>query len=208
MNRRVLALLLAGTLTLGQAGAVQLAISPLVDQPVRNEAVEDRAPPPVRAVSPTGPGGRELPANPLWAIPLKQLSNTRERPIFSPSRRALFLTVVGPSAVPPPPRVVPKSVGPSNPELALIGTVIGDREAIAVFVDDTTKNPLRLRTGEAHKGWALRSVKGREATLEKDTETVVLSLPQPGLGQPGSMRSSSANRADVRPDDRSVNRRR
>jgi hypothetical protein len=35
------------------------------------------------------PAASEIPSgNPLWAIPLKELSATRERPIFSPSRRA------------------------------------------------------------------------------------------------------------------------
>ncbi len=41
---------------------------------------------------------RTLSANPLWAIPLAQLPNTRDRPIFSPSRR------------PPPPAVAPAAV--------------------------------------------------------------------------------------------------
>ena len=47
----------------------------------------------------------------------------------------------------------------------------------AVFVDHTTKNPLWLRTGEAHKGWTLQSVQGREAILERAGESVVLNLP-------------------------------
>src|SRR5216684_625555 len=39
------------------------------------------------------------PGNPLWALPLKQLSTTRDRPIFSPSRR-------------PPPPATPTYVAP------------------------------------------------------------------------------------------------
>jgi hypothetical protein len=53
-----------------------------------------------------------------------------------------------------------KSAGSQTPELSLIGTVIGKRESIAVFVDDGTKNPLRLRAGEGRKDWMLRSVQG------------------------------------------------
>src|SRR4051794_9583272 len=35
-----------------------------------------------------GPAGANEPSgNPLWAIPLKSLSFTRERPLFTPSRR-------------------------------------------------------------------------------------------------------------------------
>ena len=41
--------------------------------------------PPPAPVAPASE--RALSANPLWAIPLAQLPNTRDRPIFSPSRR-------------------------------------------------------------------------------------------------------------------------
>src|SRR5262249_7544809 len=49
----------------------------------------------------------------------------------------------------------------------------------AVFLDQTTRDIVRLRTGESHVGWVLRSVKGREATLQKDRETILLALPAP-----------------------------
>jgi hypothetical protein len=139
-----------------------------------------------------------MPANPLWAIPLKQLSNTRERPIFSPSRRPSTPAVIGPPPPAAPVRVPPKSAGPQSPELSLIGTVVGEKESIAVFVDDTTKNPVRLRTGEVHKGWTLRSVHGREATLEKDRESILLTLPQPGIEQTASIPSAAGNRPSNR----------
>jgi hypothetical protein len=186
---------LAGTLLVGPAQALELAISPIGDQPGRDDAAESRTPPRVRtepAAPVAEPAGRELPANPLWAIPLKQLTNTRERPIFSPSRRPPAAAVVGPPPAAAPVRVPPKPAGPQGPELSLIGTVIGEKESIAVFVDDTSKNPLRLRTGEAHKGWTLRSVQGRAATLEKDRESVSLSLPQPGVEQTASIPAAPA----------------
>src|SRR6201995_4331257 len=41
----------------------------------------------VRAFAPPAEPERPLSANPLWAIPLTKLSGTRDRPIFSPSRR-------------------------------------------------------------------------------------------------------------------------
>ena len=186
-------LVLAGTLLVGPAQALELAISPITDQPGRDDAAESRTPPRARAEPAAAePAGRELPANPLWAIPLKQLTNTRERPIFSPSRRPPAPAVVGPPPTTAPVRVPPKPAGPQNPELSLIGTVIGEKESIAVFVDDTSKNPVRLRIGEAHKGWTLRSVQGRAATLEKDRESVSLSLPQPGVEQTASIPAAPA----------------
>jgi hypothetical protein len=121
---------------------------------------------------------RSSAGNPLWAIPLKVLSATRERPIFAPSRRP-------PPAVADPPIVpaaarAPKPSELERPQLMLVGTVVGEKEAIGVFLDQTTKNAVRLRIGEEHHGWLLQSVHGREATFLKDQQTTVLTLPQPG----------------------------
>jgi hypothetical protein len=37
--------------------------------------------------------------------------------------------------------------------------------------------------GEAHQGWILRAVQGREATLEKNNELAVLAVPPPGSSE-------------------------
>jgi hypothetical protein len=198
MIRHLCPVLLASTLLFAPVQALELAISPVTDQLGRDSAADSGPPPNVRPApeAPTAEsGGGELPANPLWAVPLKQLSNTRERPIFSPSRRPPASAVVGPPAAAPV-RAPPKPAGPQSPEFSLVGTVIGEKESIAVFVEDSTKNAVRLRTGEAHKGWMLRSVQGREATLEKDHESVNLSLPQPGVEQTASIPAAAASRPD------------
>jgi hypothetical protein len=57
--------------------------------------------------------------------------------------------------------------------------VVGGRDGIAIFVDQTTREVLRLRTNERHSGWILRSIQGREATLEKSPFTAVLAIPPP-----------------------------
>jgi general secretion pathway protein N len=128
-------------------------------------------------VEPEAPSG-----NPLWTLPLKQLSMTRDRPIFSPSRR------------PPPPKqtlvapVAVRQVKPAEPErptVSLLGTIIGSNadDQIGVFIDSATQSVIRLRVGEDHEGWVLRIVKARQATLVKDRElVVVLDLPAPGEG--------------------------
>lgn len=121
-------------------------------------------------------------ANPLWAIPLNSLSITRERPLFTPSRRP-----PAPAVIAPPPRVVPPKIvaSPPPPErlsLTLIGTVVGESEGIGVFLDPATHNFVRLKIGEGHGGWILRSVKSREATLEKAQRKETLRLPTPQLG--------------------------
>ena len=68
---------------------------------------------------------------------------------------------------------------PDRPQLALVGAVSGETEGIAVFIVETTRDIVRLRTGENHDGWVLRSVRGREAVLEKGPETAILALPDP-----------------------------
>jgi general secretion pathway protein N len=124
--------------------------------------------------------------NPLWAVPLRSLSVTRERPIFSPSRRPPPPAVVAPvTAARPPP---PPPAEPDHPSLTLVGTVIGDGGGIGVFLDQATKAVIRLRTGQDHDGWTLRKVRGREAIFDKDRRTASLELPPPGGGpsaQPG-----------------------
>jgi hypothetical protein len=123
---------------------------------------------------------RALSANPLWAIPLTALSGTRDRPIFSSSRRPPP-PAVAPAAVPKV-AAVPKPREPERPQLSLLGTIAGDDEGFGIFLDQSTKAVLRLKVDEDYQGWKLRSVQGREVTLEKDQQFVTLALPQPGVG--------------------------
>jgi general secretion pathway protein N len=130
--------------------------------------------------------GRPPIGNPLWAVPLRSLSGTRERPIFSPSRRPPPPTVAAAPYVPPaaPP---PKPAEPDHPPLTLLGTVVGETEGIGVFVDQSANNVIRLRTGQDYAGWILLSVQGREARFEKDRRTAILALPAPGAEQAGQL---------------------
>ena len=121
-------------------------------------------------------GGRPLPSgNPLWAIPLSVLTATQERPIFSASRRPPQRAVAAPPVdqVSAPP---PKATAPERPSLALIGAVVGESDAIAVFLDQTNQKIVRLHQGEGHAGWELSSVQPREVTLRKAGRTEVLAL--------------------------------
>ncbi|MBV8837978.1 MAG: general secretion pathway protein GspN [Alphaproteobacteria bacterium] len=131
------------------------------------------------------PRAAEPSGNPLWAIPLSVLSATRERPLFKPSRRAPAPAVTGVVRAPPPPPPPPRE--PEKPLLTLVGAIVGDNEGIAVFLDQTNNTVIRLRTGQDHLGWVLRSVKGREATLEKNTQSTTLELPAPGTGRPAGI---------------------
>jgi hypothetical protein len=166
-----------------RAGAV--AASSLWDSPAAPATVVVK-PPQAPEPPPTAPE-RTPSANPLWAIPLATLSNTRERPIFSSSRRPPPAAVapVPVAKAPPPP---PKSPRAERPQLSLVGTIASGDEGFGIFVDQTTKAALRLKIGEDYQGWRLRSVQGREVTLERDQQTAILSLPQPGTGAAGQPR--------------------
>ena len=123
-------------------------------------------------------------SNPLWAIPLTDLSDTRDRPIFAPSRCPPPPPVVeSPYVRPAPPRVDTKP--PPQPlTLSLLGTIVGGSSDIALFMEKGSQEVVRLRTGEAHQGWMLRSVQGRQAVLEKGDRQETVTLPVPGDTSP------------------------
>ncbi|MCK1383268.1 hypothetical protein [Bradyrhizobium sp. 21] len=119
--------------------------------------------------------------NPLWAIPLATLSDTLQRPIFSPSRR-------------PPPAMVslsdstapagPPSLPPVELRLLLVGTVIGGDQSVGIFVDQASKATLRLKLGDDYQGWRLRSVDRREVTMARGELSETLKFPTRGEGAP------------------------
>ena len=106
--------------------------------------VQVTAPPP----APAAPAAeRVLSANPLWAMPLAQFPATRERPIFSPSRRppaAAVAPVMVPKVV-----AVPKPREPERPQLTLVGTIASDEEGFGIFLDQSSKadDPSKSRRG-------------------------------------------------------------
>ena len=143
---------------------------------------------------PVVPPARPLSANPLWAIPLSQLPVTRDRPIFSPSRRPPPPAEVTaePVFVKPPPRK--KEVEP--PQLALVGTIASGEEGFGIFLDQSTKAALRLKVGDDYQGWKLSVIQGREVTMEKDQQAAELTLPEPG-GQSGEVRLMPVNAVKI-----------
>jgi general secretion pathway protein N len=136
--------------------------------------------------------------NPLWAVPLSVLTATQQRPIFSASRRPPPRAVVG-APIASEGIAVPAPALPDHPQLSLIGVVVGDGDAIAVFLDRSNQ-VVRLRSGQSHTGWVLRSVERREVTLKKDDQVEILALkrsdanpgPQNAPIPPGGVDLSSA----------------
>ena len=156
------------------ASGVDDAANPGIDNPGLDVTRHAMPPPDVTAKPAETP---TVAANPLWAIPLSALTATRTRPLFTPSRRPPAPVVASvPVAAPRPP---PPSALPQHPNLTLVGTVAGENEGVAVFIDTTTRDTVRLRTGEGHSGWILQSIERRAATLQKGGQTEMLAMPKP-----------------------------
>ncbi|WJR79994.1 hypothetical protein [Bradyrhizobium sp. NP1] len=189
------------------APSLDAEVPPRADAPAGSSLWDTPAAPAPIVVRPPEPPpvapSRTPSANPLWGIPLATLSATRERPIFSVSRRPPPPAVVAAPVVKPPPAPKPPRI--ERPQLALVGTIAGGDESFGIFVDQATKAALRLRIGEDYQGWKLRAVQGREVTLERDQQTTTLSLPQPGAGSVGAARAST-DKAMAQDDDPSPRR--
>jgi general secretion pathway protein N len=175
-----LALLSGGMLIVVPATLPQAATSSTLDILPAERAGESADTVDLGSVKPIARPNRDavkprLSGNPLWSIPLSVLTATSERPIFSASRRPPQRAVVAPPVDPvaPPPQ---KAAEPERPPLTLIGAVVGDSDAIAVFLDRTNQKFVRLRQGDAHGGWVLSSVLQREVTLKKADRSEVLVL--------------------------------
>ena len=112
-------------------------------------------------------------ANPVAALSLEQLSATRERPLFSPSRR--------PPAPPPQVAEAPPPPPAAPPTLTLFGIVGGPEGARAIVRTQAGSEVLRLRVGDTVQGWEVSDIARTELVLRLGdrVETVALFAPGP-----------------------------
>jgi len=105
------------------------------------------------AQEPDGPAA----ANPLEALSLERLSATRDRPLFSPTRR--------PVAPPPPVEQAPAvSAPPPPPSVTLFGIVLDDEGARAIVRSGADKVD-RVQIGDHIGGWMVSQIEGRRLVL-------------------------------------------
>jgi len=108
--------------------------------------------------------------NPLAAQPLELLSDTRERPLFAPTRR--------PPPPPPPPvvqRVEPPAPVPP-PNVILLGVVTDENGARAVVRSASPDKIVRARLGEEIDGWQVTQIEPRRVVLSHDARSVSFAL--------------------------------
>ncbi len=113
--------------------------------------------------------------NPQAPISLDRLTATRDRPLFSPSRRppptAEFRPVAPPTA---PPRAPPPPSPP--PSLTLLGTFESNEEVGATVRLGTNERPTILRFGSYIEGWRVTEISRHRLVLSLDDRTAVFTL--------------------------------
>ncbi len=120
------------------------------------------------------------PASPLAAYPLDRLSATRERPLFSPSRRP---------PAPPPAPIIAAAPPPPPPKLILFGDVMDADDAHAIVGTGTADKTRRVRIGDDIGGWKVTQIEGRKLVLSLNDRSATFTLfsgqhAGPGIGQP------------------------
>jgi general secretion pathway protein N len=109
-------------------------------------------------------------ASPLAGEPLDHLSATRERPLFSPTRRP----------PPPPPPVVrnaePPPPPPPPPNVALLGVVVDGDEVHAIVRTAPAAGMIRVRIGDDVGGWKVAQIEGRSLVLVLDGRAATFTM--------------------------------
>jgi general secretion pathway protein N len=106
----------------------------------------------------------------LAAQTLERLSVTRERPLFSPTRR------------PPPPPPLPVvsrpelPAPPSPPTVHLFGIVVDAEGAHAIVRNGTSGPMVRVRIGDEVGGWKVSQIEGRKLVLSLDDRFATFTL--------------------------------
>jgi hypothetical protein len=119
------------------------------------------------------------PASPLAAYPLDRLSATRERPLFTASRRP---------PAPPPAPIIAAPPPPPPPKLILFGIIMDADEAHAVVSFGTADKTRRVRIGDDIGGWKVTQIEERQLVLSLDDRSATFTLfsgqhAGPGNGQ-------------------------
>ena len=135
------------------AAILWIATSPVpaAEQAPRTESHGDGAPP----------------VSPLAAQLLERMSNTRDRPLFSPTRR--------PPAPPPVVAVAPPPPLPP-PDVALLGVVMDGEDARAVVRAGPAAKILRVGIGDDIGGWKVGQIEARQLVLLLDGRTATFMM--------------------------------
>lgn len=96
------------------------------------------------------------PASPLAAQPLDRFSETRDRPLFSPTRRP---------PTPPPVVAAPPPPPPPPPGVVLLGVVMDGDNAGAIIRAGPGAKIARVHIGDQIGGWKVGQIEARKLVL-------------------------------------------
>lgn len=140
------------------------------------DAPPDGAPSPAtRAASSPAPSGSPTVAvAPGLVLPgLASMSQTRDRPLFAPSRRP----------PPPPPEVAEAEPEPDRPQAPpepppfdLAGIVVGGESGFALLRNHETEKIEHAKRGDVLAGWTVSEIGQRHVVVSRDDRTVRLAL--------------------------------
>lgn len=108
--------------------------------------------------------------NPVAALSLDGLSATRERPLFSPSRRGPSARVVAIARPAPVPAPAPP------PSIELYGTILDANDALAIVFVTATNQVVRVHIGEEVGGWKVVQIDERKLVLSLEGRTAVFTM--------------------------------
>ena len=102
-------------------------------------------------------------------LKLKDLSATRERPLFAPTRRR---------PPPPPPRVVTVAPEhpPETPQMVLTGIIVKPSETIVMLRNIATSQSISLRSGESVGPWRVTAQNDHSVVLSDGTKQITLEM--------------------------------
>ena len=116
-----------------------------------------------------------------------RLSATRERPLFTPSRRA----------APPPPPVAsagPAELAASPPQITLLGVIITVEGPRAAINDMAGNKIVRVRIGDEIDGWKVRQIDERLLVLWRDGRSASFKLFNGERAKPSGHTLNAANK--------------
>jgi general secretion pathway protein N len=105
--------------------------------------------------------------NPLAVHSFTELSATRDRPLFSPTRRP-----------PPPPPVVEAQATPPAPPPAVLftGVIMDAKGALAIIRPSASARPMYIHVGDVVAGWKVGHIGRRKLTLSLDGRSASFTL--------------------------------
>jgi hypothetical protein len=108
------------------------------------------------------------PVSPLAAQPLDRFSATRDRPLFSPTRRPPAPPLA--AAAPPPPPPLPP------PDLALLGVVMDGDSAGAIVRAGPAAKIARVHIGDEIGGWTVGQIEAQKIVLVLNGRTATFNM--------------------------------